>query len=69
MGRARVVLFLAEAFYSIKHMKNLREKMEVQSLPVIYALSMETVPCMFLLGACFSLCLPVSFFFFFFKRK
>lgn len=37
--------------------------MEVQSLPVIYALSMVTVPCMFLLGACFSLCLPASFFF------
>lgn len=62
MGRTGVVLFLAVALYSIKHMENLSEKMEIQSLPVIYALAMVTVPCMFLLSACFRLRLPVSFF-------
>lgn len=35
--------------------------MEIQGLPVIYALCMKTVPCMFLVSACFCLRLPGSF--------
>lgn len=47
-------------FHSSLQMENLREKMEIRGLPVIYTLSVETVACVFLLSACFCLHLPGS---------
>lgn len=66
VSRGKLVLFSHSliAFYFVKHMENLREEMQIGNLPLIYALSVETVLCVLIECLFLSTCTWVFFFFF-----